>query len=72
MEIYDVQGSLVYTKEFYSGENGGRRGPDNNISWDGKNLNMKPVASGVYICRIVASDKKGEKEWAFKKLAILR
>lgn len=72
MEIYDIHGSLVYSERFAPGENGGRRGPDNNIRWDCTNRELKPVASGVYICRVIASNDNGEKQWASKKLAVLR
>ena len=72
MEIYDIHGGLIYNSEFPLGENGGRRGPNNNITWDGKNSNAKPVAPGIYICRILALNEVGDREWAIKKMAIIR
>ena len=70
MRIYDIRGSLVYSKEFAPGENGGRRGPNNSVKWDGVNQSLNPVASGIYICHIVAASDSGETRSIFKKLAV--
>ncbi len=72
MEIYDIEGRLAYSEKFAPGENGGKRGPNNHIKWNGVNQSLNPVAAGVYICRVVAADNSGEKRWASKKLAIVR
>jgi len=72
LEIYDINGRLIYDEEFALGGNGGRRGPDNNIQWNGENQSLNPVAPGIYICHIVAADDNGEKQSAFEKLAVLR
>ena len=72
MEIYDIQGRLTYSEEFAPGENGGKRGPNNHIKWNGVNQSLNPVAAGIYFCRVVAADNGGEKRWAAKKLAIIR
>ena len=72
MEIYDIRGGLAYNEEFAPGENGGQRGPNNKIKWNGKNQDQNPVATGIYICRIAATNENGEIRSAFKKLAIIR
>jgi hypothetical protein len=72
LKIYDISGRLVYNEDFAPGENGGRRGPENNIRWNGANQSLNPVAPGIYICQIVAEDDSGEKRSAFEKLAVLR
>jgi hypothetical protein len=72
MRIYDIRGCLVYNENFAPGENGGRRGPNNNVRWNGANRNLSPVAAGIYICCIVAANDNGETQTAFRKLAVLR
>jgi len=72
LKIYNISGRLVYNEDFAPGENGGRRGPENSIQWNGANQNLNPVAPGIYICQIVAADDRGEKQSAFEKLAVLR
>jgi hypothetical protein len=72
MEIYDIQGRLAYSEKFATGENGGKRGSNNHIKWNGVNQSLNPVAAGIYICRIVAANNSGEKRWAAKKLAVVR
>jgi len=72
MNVYDIRGGLVYSEEFAPGGNGGRRGPNNNVKWNGTNRNLNPVATGIYICHIAATDDSGGSRWAFKKLAVIR
>ncbi len=72
MEIYDIQSRLAYREKFAPGENGGKCGPNNHIKWNGVNQSLNPVAAGIYICRVVAANNSGEKQWASKKLAIVR
>jgi hypothetical protein len=72
MEVYDIQGRLAYSEKFAPGENGGKRGPNNHIKWNGVNQSLNPVAAGIYFCRVVAANNSGEKRWAAKKLAIIR
>ena len=61
LNIYDVSGRLVRIfKE------SGKRGLNDNISWDGKTEFGDKVAAGVYICELVTRDDK--KYW---RIAVL-
>ena len=53
MRIYTLSGGLVLDKQFATGDEGGQAG-DNFVSWDGRNGNGEPVASGGYILFIEA------------------
>ncbi len=72
VEIYTVSGELVYQEKFVSGANGGRAGPNDGISWSGVNQHGEPVAGGVYVCRIVATDDQDAVEEKISKIAVLR
>jgi hypothetical protein len=67
LNVYDILGNLVYNLNFNPGENGGLRGPNNNIKWD-----ANTIASGIYICLVTMTDESGEKHSVSKKLAIIR
>ncbi len=61
LNIYDVSGRLVRIfKE------SGKKGLNDNISWDGKTEFGDKVAAGIYICELVARDDK--KYW---RIAVL-
>jgi hypothetical protein len=53
MRIYTLSGGLVLDKRFTAGGQGGSTGL-NEVSWDGRNGNREPVASGGYILFIEA------------------
>jgi hypothetical protein len=54
IKIYDVTGILVKTIYCRAGENGGRKGPGNQIEWDGRNERKEKVGKGTYLCIISA------------------
>ena len=72
MSIYDIQGRLLYSADFGQGENGGQRGPNNNVKWNGANHHLNPVAPGIYICCFAATNENGETDSVCRKLALLR
>lgn len=74
LNILDIIGNLIFSKEFAPGENGGLRGPNNNIKWNALSVYdpNQMIASGVYICQIIAEYPNGEKRSISKKLALLR
>ena len=74
--IYDLLGNLIFNEKFNPGENGGQRGPNNNIKWNTDSLSRgdssKQIASGVYVCQIIMMDLKGEQQSISGKIALLR
>lgn len=72
INIYNLIGELVYTEEFKHGENGGKRGPNNNIKWNFRSMSgQKPIASGLYIFRANAIDEIGESRIVSGKIALI-
>jgi hypothetical protein len=72
VEIYTASGELVYQEKFASGVNGGRAGPNDGISWSGVNQHGEPVAGGVYVCRIIATDDQDAVEERIRKIAVIK
>jgi hypothetical protein len=74
--VYDILGNLIFREDFNPGENGGQRGPNNNIKWNTDSLSQgdssKQTASGIYICRVTMMDLKGEQQSVSGKIALLR
>ena len=70
VSIYDLTGNLIYDEKFNPGENGGQRGPNNNIKW---NVNSsKPIAPGIYVCQTTVINSNGEQRSISGKLALIR
>ena len=70
VSIYDLTGNLIYDEKFNPGENGGQRGPNNNIKW---NVNSnKPIAPGIYVCQTTIINSNGEQRSISGKLALIR
>ena len=60
MQIWDLTGSLVWTKDIGAGESGGTGDPGgtvHEIEWDGRNSNGDVVRNGVYICKLQAGSR---------------
>jgi hypothetical protein len=74
LNIYDLLGELIHSEVFPSGDNGGKRGPNNNVRWDFKSSNSssKLIASGVYICQATAVDENGKRQAISGKLVLVR
>lgn len=76
LNVYDILGNLVYNLNFNPGENGGQRGPNNNVKWNANSTSYsdfaKPIASGIYVCLVTMTDESGEKHSVSKKLALIR
>lgn len=74
MNILDITGNLIFSKNFVQGENGGQIGPNNIVKWNVKSNDdhKKPIASGIYICQVIAEYPNGEKRSISKKLALIR
>jgi hypothetical protein len=72
IEIYTISGGLVYQEKFASGVNGGRAGTNDGISWSGVNQYGESVASGIYLCRVVATDDQDAVKERFGKIAVIR
>ncbi|MGB9596364.1 MAG: hypothetical protein ACPL7B_08790, partial [Candidatus Poribacteria bacterium] len=74
MNILDINGNLIFSKDFAPGENGGYIGPNNIVKWNVESTNdhKKPIASGIYICQVIAEYPDGEKRSISKKLALIR
>jgi hypothetical protein len=57
IRIYDLAGSLVWTKEIPAGGEGGIGSPEgvmHEVSWDGRNARGEVVRNGVYLCKVEA------------------
>ena len=65
--IYDLLGQEVWSKNYRSGENGGRQA--NSVPWDGRNLSGEAVGNGGYICRIWI---EREKRYMVRKIAVAK
>ena len=62
LKIYNIKGQLVQTfKPDIS------TGPSHVIQWDGKDINQKPVANGIYFYRLTTDNKE-----LTKKMILLR
>jgi hypothetical protein len=74
LNILDITGNLIFSKEFSPGENGGLRGPNNNVKWNTLSVydSNQMIASGIYICQIIAEYPNGERRSISKKLALIR
>lgn len=60
IDIYDLTGMHVWSKDIAAGEPGGtgaEGGAWCEVEWDGRNSNGKVVRNGVYICRIQAGSQ---------------
>jgi hypothetical protein len=60
IRIYDLAGTLVWSKDIAAGEDGGRGTPDKTewkVEWDGYNSKGRLVRNGVYLCRIQAGSR---------------
>lgn len=60
IQIWDLTGSLVWTKDIGAGESGGTGdsgGTSHEVEWDGRNANGDVVRNGVYICKLQAGSK---------------
>ena len=71
LNIYNLLGKLIYSENFVPAENGGKRGPNNNIRWD-LHGSDNAVASGIYICHVTAVDEGGKARSISGKLALIR
>ncbi|MCM8782364.1 MAG: T9SS type A sorting domain-containing protein, partial [Candidatus Omnitrophica bacterium] len=56
MLLYDISGSVVLTRKFKSGVNGGRAGY-NEVEWDGKTDFGNVIGNGIYMYRITSGNK---------------
>ncbi len=72
VSIYDTVGEQVLESVFLAGDNGGRLGANNAFTWEGRRNFFELVASGVYICRITATDADGESRTEGTKIAVIR
>jgi hypothetical protein len=60
IQIWDLMGSLVWTKDIAAGETGGTGeagGTTHEVEWDGRNSNGDVVRNGVYICKLQAGSR---------------
>ncbi len=60
IDIYDLTGAHVWSKDIAAGEPGGtgaEGGSACEVEWDGRNSKGEVVRNGVYICRIQAGSK---------------
>ncbi len=67
LEIYDVLGARVavlVAEEIGAGEH--------SVIWDGSTSDGRIVTSGMYICRLAASDGIGKKVVSTQKMAYIR
>ena len=72
VSIYDTFGEQVLESVFLAGDNGGQLGANDAFTWDGRRNFFDLVASGVYICRITATDADGESTTEGTKIAVIR
>ncbi len=72
LDIYNLSGEIIYRQYFISGESGGKFGYNKDITWDIKNMSGEKAASGIYFCRIEASDNNGKTETLLKKIFVIR
>jgi hypothetical protein len=70
VQIYTLQGNLVWREQFAMGGTGGAAGL-NQITWDGRNGDGDLVASGGYVI-VVESDGNGESQVMRRKIAVVR
>lgn len=66
IKIFTVSGEVVKEDFFYA------RAGANSFLWDGFNFKQKPVASGVFICKIIVVNDMGKKVYKFTKLICVR
>ncbi|MEW6041465.1 MAG: T9SS type A sorting domain-containing protein, partial [Elusimicrobiota bacterium] len=52
VRIYDIMGELIYEEKFTS-----TAGTNLSYQWNALNQSNNPVASGVYICKIIAEEQ---------------
>ncbi|MEE9167847.1 MAG: M1 family aminopeptidase [Candidatus Neomarinimicrobiota bacterium] len=67
LEIIDLAGSAVTRLLVQEGLPG-----HHVVSWDGRNGNGEPVASGIYICRLRVDTGGGGKTQKMRKMALIR
>jgi len=72
VSIYDTVGEQILESIFLAGDNGGRLGVNDAFTWEGRRNFFELVASGVYICRITATDADGESRTEGTKIAVIR
>jgi hypothetical protein len=67
IDIYDVLGARIASPV------AGVLGPgEHSIVWDGRTSDGRPVASGMYICRLKASDGTGDEDVSTRRMAYVR
>ena len=66
-KIYDLTGRLVQVIA-----NADQAAGSHQILWDGTDFQDKPVAAGVYICRVEFASGNGQKKVKNIKLSLLR
>ncbi|MCU0640931.1 MAG: S8 family peptidase [Candidatus Margulisbacteria bacterium] len=54
--LFDLNGSLIWSRSFAAGDNGGKSGK-NDPAWDGRSLYSEQVPNGVYFYQISADRK---------------
>jgi flagellar hook assembly protein FlgD len=62
LDVYDLRGAHVATLV-----DGARPGGDGSTTWNGRDANGRPVASGVYFYRLSAGDTR-----LVRKMVLLR
>jgi len=67
LKIYDITGKLVKTLA-----NEKQRAGFHDAFWDGTDSNRRPVASGIYICRIEFIGAEGKKLVQNKKMSLVK
>ncbi len=58
LRIFDPFGNEVYYEKFLAGRNGGKAGR-NRVIWNGRNLQHRRVASGIYVVQILGEMHTG-------------
>jgi hypothetical protein len=72
LRIYDISGTLVWSRSYPSGEEGGKEGI-NKILWDGHNDYSSVLSNGVYMFYILdAGSRTGAKVLGNGKIVILK
>ncbi|HGJ66569.1 TPA: M20/M25/M40 family metallo-hydrolase [bacterium] len=71
LEIHNLIGELIYSKEYAKGLNGGKFGINKGIKWNGENISGAKVAPGLYVCNLIATEA-GTTEVASGKIFLMR
>jgi len=67
LKVYDITGKLVKILA-----NGRQRAGFHDALWDGTDSDRRPVASGIYICRIEFISKDGQKLVLSRKMSLVK